>query len=272
MPSRSRDRGVRRRVTTVLLLLSLAPTLASARQPAAPTAAEDRLRQAEAMATEAKALFQNKVYVDAARLFLEAFAISKRATLVYNAARAYEEAGRLKRAESLFMLYRSLPDADAAGRSDAEAHLQEVRRRIAAGEGSDEPDPADPVAPAPPSQPTEPAPQPPPTVQQPTRTPLSGWRFWAGVGGGALAAGLYGGALYLASGLDLGAVRDDASRKDYAATRDRAVFLRWAAVGVGVAAAGMMAWTALRDVGPDAGQAAVVPLIGPGHAGLAVSF
>lgn len=227
------------------------------------------------MATEAKALFQNKVYVDAARLFLEAFAISKRATLVYNAARAYEEAGRLKRAESLFMLYRSLRDADAAGRTDAEAHLQDVRRRIAAGEGSDEPDPPDPVAPAQPPQPpqpTEPDPQPPTTVRQPARTPLSGWRFWAGVGGGALAAGLYGGALYLSSGLDLGSVGNAAEQKDYAATRDRAVGLRWAAVGVGVGAAGLLVWTALRDVGPASERAAVVPLIGPRHAGLAVSF
>lgn len=110
--------------------------------PAQPANAADRLRRAEAMATEAKALFKNQVYDDAARLFMEAYAVSKRAPLVYNAARAYEEAGRLKRAESLFLLYKTLPDADPAGLRDAAEHLAAVRRRIEAGEARDEPEPS----------------------------------------------------------------------------------------------------------------------------------
>ncbi|MEY3011672.1 MAG: hypothetical protein RIT45_407 [Pseudomonadota bacterium] len=263
-----------------LVLAAASPRVASARQPAARTDASDadRLRRAEAMATEAKALFRNRVFADAARLFMEAFALSKHATLVYNAARAYEEAGRLKRAESLFLLYASLPDADEAGKKDAAAHLVEVRRRIAAGEGEpDDPEPTPPPATTTSPAATAPTPAastaaPPSTVRQ--AAPASRWPLWAGIGAGGVAAGLYGWAVYTASGLDLDAVRDDADRADYRARRDRASAMRWTGVAIGAGAAGLLIWSALRPdpAAATAGAVTLTPSLGAPGATLAIAF
>lgn len=237
-----------------LLLTGVAVTslIAAPAAIAAPRDESDaaRLRRAEAMATEAKALFQNRVYLDAARLFMEAFAISRRAPLVYNAARAYEEGGQLKRAESLFLLYLSLPDADEAGKGDATEHLQLVRERLRV---------AEPVAEPPPSVKPEPTPvrasAPPP--QRP-RWP------WIGAGVGLVAAGsLYTVARLQADALDVRDVVDSDSRDAYAARRDRASALRWAAVGCAVVAGGFAAYGAVTTSRPPSTALRLTPLLGP---------
>ncbi len=74
---------------------------------AGPTDAE--LRRAEALATEARMFFKSKLYKDAALQFMEAFALSQRPALVYNAARAYEEADMLDKSIALFGHYQRLP-------------------------------------------------------------------------------------------------------------------------------------------------------------------
>lgn len=207
------------------------------------------MRRAEAMATEAKALFQNRVYIDAARLFMEAFAISRRAPLVYNAARAYEEGGQLKRAESLFLLYLSLPDADEAGKGDASQHLQAVRDRLAVAEPSSapkpppiQPPPAAPVVVAPPSRPRWP---------------------WVAAGVAVVGAGaLYAVARSQAGSLDLADVVDNASKMDYATRRDQASTLRWGAVGCAAVAGGLAAYGVVSLLRTPTTTAQVVPNFG----------
>ncbi len=186
------------------------------------------MRRAAAMAIEAKALFQNGEFVDAARLFMEAYAISKHATLIFNAARAYEQAGQLKRAESLFKLYLSMAGDDEAGRADATARLEAVRARLSVAE----PKPPEPLPPPPPAPPQ-------PPLKAPEARPR--WPFVA-AGVTALAAGgLYGFAYQQSGDLDVAKVVDEPSRRAYADQRDRAQLLRWAAVGGGVAAVGLVA-------------------------------
>ncbi len=88
-----------------------------------PTEAE--LGRAEALATEARMFFKSKLYKDAAIQFMEAFALSRRPALVYNAARAYEEGGMLDKSVALFGHYERLPDVDEDGRKAA------AKRRLA---------------------------------------------------------------------------------------------------------------------------------------------
>ncbi len=84
---------------------------------------EAAMRQAEALATEAKVFFKAKLHEKAALRFMEAYAISRRPSLMFNAARAYEEAGALREAHALFVEYRKLPDVNDAGRQDADARI-----------------------------------------------------------------------------------------------------------------------------------------------------
>lgn len=89
---------------------------------AAPALAEPNdadLRKAEALATEAKVFFRSRLFKEAAQQFMEAFALSQRPALVYNAARAYEEGGYHQKAVALFNHYARLPDVDQAGREAA---------------------------------------------------------------------------------------------------------------------------------------------------------
>lgn len=81
--------------------------------------------------------------------------------------------------------------------------------------------------------------------------------MWTAIGAGAVAAGLYGVAVSQAATLDLADVHDDASLARYQTTRDRAGALRWAAVGVGGAAAGLLLWTLLRDDDSGGGAGAI---------------
>jgi outer membrane lipoprotein-sorting protein len=75
----------------------LQPSLAVAQ---AVTAAD--LKKAEAKAEEAKAYFKSQLFAEAADAFMEAFAISKRPDMMYNAARAQEEGKLYAKALALF--------------------------------------------------------------------------------------------------------------------------------------------------------------------------
>lgn len=204
---------------------------------AAPT--PHQLRSAEALATEAKALFRNKVYADAARLFMQAYAVIKRATLVYNAARARQENAEHRRAESLFLMYLELPDATIQGKIEAKQHLVTVRSRLAA---------ATPVRPAPPPVTAEKPPL--PRVDEPVGTVTAPERVdrrwpWIAAASGVLAVvagGTYGVAYSQASDLDLRSVSTASQGADYRDARDGARTWRNVAVGAGVAAVGLGAW------------------------------
>ena len=91
-------------------------------------AAEDAaVLRAGALATEAKLLFQQKVYDQAAERFMEAYTLVRRPALLFNAARAYEEGGLLAKAVALFKAYVNLADAPADGKADATSRVQRMQ-------------------------------------------------------------------------------------------------------------------------------------------------
>ncbi len=95
------------------------------------------LRKAEAAATEAKVFFKAGLFDKASTKFMEAFAISKRPSLMYNAARAYEEGLNFREAVALLRHYRDLPDVGVDGKRDADeriARMEGVLRQQAADE------------------------------------------------------------------------------------------------------------------------------------------
>lgn len=92
------------------------------------------VRKAEAVATEAKLLFQQKAYQAAAERFMEAYTLVQRASLIFNAARAYQEAGVLQKAIALFKAYMGLPDATEDGKADAAKRIAALEAEAKAQE------------------------------------------------------------------------------------------------------------------------------------------
>jgi tetratricopeptide (TPR) repeat protein len=108
--------------TLILLCGALSvPTTARA-QPQA--VAEDRAG-AERLAAEAKEAFKAGQFDAAAKLFMQAYAKSHTPALLYNAARAHEEAGHKRDAITLFKLYITLTD-EADGILDARQRIQRL--------------------------------------------------------------------------------------------------------------------------------------------------
>ncbi len=92
------------------------------------------LERAEALATEAKAYFKGKLYKQAATGFMEAYAIARKPPMVFNAARAYEEAREPRRALALFQMYLTLADVSDEGRADAGTRITDLEAVVAAAE------------------------------------------------------------------------------------------------------------------------------------------
>lgn len=90
------------------------------------------LERAEARATEGKAYFKSKLYKEAAEAFMDAYAIVKKPTLVYNAARAREESGDLRKAVALFTMYTGLAGVDQKGKTAAGKHIDRLSAKIKA--------------------------------------------------------------------------------------------------------------------------------------------
>ncbi len=138
-----------RKILVLILMCSLgAPSVALAQNPA----------PAEAAAAQAKEQFKAGNFEAAAKLFMQAYAKSHTPALVYNAARAYEEAGKKGDAISLFKLYITLSD-DAEG-------IQDARQRITKLEAPEAPKPVPLVI-----QPVVP----PVLVTRPEPTRMSAW-------------------------------------------------------------------------------------------------
>jgi len=81
--------------------------------PAASGGSTDAQSAAEALALQAKEKFRAKKFEEAAKLFMQAYAKDPQPPLVFNAARAYEEAGMNGEAAGLFRLYLSIAKDDA---------------------------------------------------------------------------------------------------------------------------------------------------------------
>jgi len=87
---------------------------------------------------DAKFRFKAGKPEEAARLFLEAFALTRKPALLYNAARAYEEAGKPAEAKVAFEQYLGLPDVTSAGRADAKKHIAALVAKLAATKKAEE--------------------------------------------------------------------------------------------------------------------------------------
>ena len=111
----------------VLVLTATTPGPAIAR----PTPQQE----AEDLAARAKAEFKAGQFEQAAKDFMAAYGRTKKAPLVFNAARSYEEAGKTGDAAALFRLYLSISD-DADGMRDAQARLERLESAGRAKAGS----------------------------------------------------------------------------------------------------------------------------------------
>lgn len=108
---------------TTLPAVHLAPATAWAENA-------DDLRKAEALATEAKLLFQQKLFTEAAEKFFEAYTLAKRGSLIFNAARAHEEAKNYAKSVAYFKAYLGQPDATPDGKKDAEARIARMEAEL----------------------------------------------------------------------------------------------------------------------------------------------
>lgn len=121
-PTRLRPFGLVALVACAALGLAAAP--ARAADPAS-------VRRAEAIATEAKFLFKQKAYEEAAARFFEAYTLVNKPALLFNAARAYEEAGNIDRAAALFRAYIELDGVGADGKAEASKRLAPLEKVLA---------------------------------------------------------------------------------------------------------------------------------------------
>lgn len=80
------------------------------------------MNEAETLASQAKEQFKSGDYEVSAKLFMAAYAKSHAAALIFNAARAYEEAGKKADAIAMFRMYISLAK-DEAGIADAKQRI-----------------------------------------------------------------------------------------------------------------------------------------------------
>ncbi len=222
----------------------------------------------------------------AAKLFMQAYAKSHKPDAVFNAARAYQSAGKRGDAAGLFRLYISLA-TDVAGTAEARKHLAALEVEA----------PQKPIEPT--QKPVEApksvvvvdrpavaaiAPQPPVLVEKPAevQAPPRTLGYALVASGAALAATGLGLGIWAAidradlqSQVALDAKSGLVERVSYSAAtqRNSAIFSRsiWAGVlgGVGVGAAATGGWQLWHSPGSGA-KAALVPA--PGGASLAVRF
>ena len=291
-----------KRFASVLFICLIVVTSA---RPAGAGPTDGELRRAEALATEARAFFKGGVFRDAASKFMEAFALSKRPSLVYNAARAYEEAKALNKARALFKLYLSLGSVDASGQKAAETHLKSIeatldkrklaeelaarrraalkaKREAAALKAKREADArrakrdkarrAERRLTANKLQPSVTA------VQTPTRTLSLPWTASA-AGCALVSLTAYGLAYHYATKMPLSDVNDVGSADDYRANRTLRGVWQGVSIGAAVASVGLAGWTAWTwwrsgdaVVSTKTNEARWAPIVGFGDVGVAVRW
>ncbi|MBI5609723.1 MAG: hypothetical protein HY902_12695 [Deltaproteobacteria bacterium] len=266
----------------------------------------DARTDAEVLATRAKALFHAKSYAQAADLYLAAYAKSHVPLMLFNAARATEEAGNLAEARALFLEYARLEGITPAERKDALRRADDLRVRLdqqapVAAEPAPKPKNAPAADPATPPAPSEPAkaaatqppsaPQPakrdepaqagpaatPPVAVQRDRAPRAAsgapvWPIVAAASATAASVALWWMAndkSHQANGID---VRDQASKQNYLTLADSARTWQKAAIGAGAVAGALAVWAIAAGVSsPTAPRSTVrwLPILQPDGAGLA---
>jgi hypothetical protein len=130
-----------RRLTAICAWLAVAnligpmarPAVAAPQQNQTESVRAEKEREALALASQAKGKYAAGAFEAAAGLFMAAYGKVPEPTLLFNAARAYQQAGRPREALPLFQLYLSLnQDADA----DSQAGRREATQHVAAIEAS----------------------------------------------------------------------------------------------------------------------------------------
>jgi hypothetical protein len=222
--------------------------------------------EAEAFAARAKEMFKAKEFQRSAKLFMQAYALTHEPALVYNAARAYEEAGMAGDAAGLFRLYISLTD-DADGILEAR---ERIKRLEGKGAAADKPatvvESAAPRAKAaPPRQgpsPTVPGPgaSVATTAPPPPASPQPAWQKWSATGGATVA--LTAGVALMLVGKAGTADANERLASDstaYNSAFDTAETQWWTGAGLtglGVGLAGVATWLWLQD---EPGKLVVAP-------------
>lgn len=211
------------------------------------SAAKEGAREASLLTTRAKAAFKAGEFDDAARLFMKAYALSGEAAQVFNAARAYEEAGKVGDAVGLFRLYTTLAD-DPDGIADARERI----RRLEAGRLGGKPTDPTPATNGPAESQPDMALAATPTMHTQAQTNRNSLWIAAGTAGVAAVGGAALLALGAAASRDANAiqVRSAGDIDRYNAAFDDAERLRsfgWASVGLAAVAGGAAAWLWLRQ-------------------------
>lgn len=143
-PSRIRAHGVGMRAALVFVLLftSLAPALA---QPSDASQTEE----ARALFEAGRVAYDAGRYAEASDYFERSYALTGAAAILYNSARAAEQANLTARAVSLFERFLTT-NPSAQDRTETEIRLRDLRVRLAAEEAS-----RPPPEPAPTSEPAQ---------------------------------------------------------------------------------------------------------------------
>lgn len=90
--------------------------------------------QSRSVGVRSKVFYNAGLYEKASRRYMEAFQISKRPSLVYNAARAYQEGHFYQEAIALYRHYRTLDGVNDEGRADADARIVQMEAALKAAE------------------------------------------------------------------------------------------------------------------------------------------
>lgn len=247
------------------------------------------LERAEAKAIEAKAFFKSGLFARAADGFMQAYAISHRSEMMFNAARSYEEAQMPAESIALFEQYVKLPDTTEDGRRDAGQRILRQRKAMESKGLTPPPVPKPEPKPEPRVEP-KPEPQPDPrhekaqvapvpVIVAPQSKPPERNRFvsWSLLGGGSLltliALGGYGDArtqVDKANQMDFGVAN---AATVYELSVQKARGQRNVDIFLGLVGVGLAGWGAWRLWGPPPKAEAatwVAPTLGSQGTGLAV--
>lgn len=252
--------GVVRAVLVVVLVI------ANVGAPHTALAAESGLAEAEAAATKAAAFFKAGLFDQAAEAYMQAYAHAKLPLMLYNAARAHEEGGKLAEARALFVAYLKLGGLSDADRAAAQARIAGLDARLVGAKPAGKAMDADVDA---------------TKTASSAATSQSGVWKWVGAGAfGAAGLGAYLIARAEVADANQMPMQSTADKRAYQDQTDTAK--RWRATGIGLAAAGgaLAVWgliDALRSGDRSAAiwserRWSVAPAVGNGSSGLVVDW
>lgn len=301
MASRATTRGRFTRCFTVFAVSCAAPLTALPRHAlAADAPPKDPTARAEWLSAKAAAAFDDSRYLDAIRLYLDAWEASRSAAILYNVAFIYDR--RLGDAELAMSYYEraaAAPDVDPALAAKAKARLIALRAELSGGpaEPTSPPDKNDKKDDEPPEtsgrvgkkdptgepvigrvteHPTEREAEPEPVLLTRESPSIAPW-IVVGAGGALFLGGLATGFVALGTHDDFEAARDAAEKDDLQSTGATQAVVADVLMAAGLLAAGTgLVWALLDVPRVTSGSAAplsswrLAPLVSGDGLGLAV--